>query len=117
MMTQRELRKYYQDRAALRITEETLAGIREYASAGGGDYGRDIAMLESSACEQAAALYAREAEVLSTLESVEDICRRTELRMHFCRGLEWKEIAGILGTTEKAVNGRCCRAMSGVIPK
>ena len=56
MMTQAELREYYRDRAALRITEETLAGLREYAAASDDDLERDIAALEETAKEQAAAL-------------------------------------------------------------
>ena len=56
MMTQTELREYYRDRSALRVTEETLAGLREYAAASGESLERDIAALEETAREQAAAL-------------------------------------------------------------
>lgn len=111
MMTQKELRAYYRDRSALRVTEETLAGLREYAAASDDDLERDITALEETAREQAEALTARSAEVLATLEAVDDICRRTELRLHFYRGMEWKEVAAILGASCQTVRNRCSRAL------
>lgn len=117
MMTQTELRTYYRDRAALRITEETLAGLREYAAASGDDLERDIAVLEETAREQAAALTGRNAEVLATLEAVDDIGRRMELRLHFYRGMEWKEVAAILGVSAAAVRLRCSRALQTSVPE
>ena len=117
MMTQTELRAYYRDRATLRLTEETIAGLREYAAASDDDLERDIAALEETAREQAEALNARSAEVLATLEAVDDICRRTELRLHFYRGMEWKEVAAILGTSDRAIIKRCSRALRACVPE
>ena len=117
MMTQKELRAYYRDRSALRLTEETLAGLREYAAAGDDDLAQDIATLEETAREQEAALTARSAEVLATLEAVDDICRRTELRLHFYRGMEWKEVAAILGASCQTVRNRCSRALRASVPE
>ena len=117
MMTQAELREYYRDRAALRVTEETLAGLREYATASGEDLERDIAALEETAKAHAAVLAEREAEVLATLGAVDDICRRTELRLHYYRGMEWKEVAAILGTSARAITRRCSRALRAIVPE
>ena len=117
MMTQAELRAYYRDRAALRITEETLAGLREYAAAGGESLDQDIAALEETAKEQAAALRDRTEEVLSTLEAIPDSSRRMELRLHYYRGMEWKEISAILGTPDQTIRKRCSRALRACVPQ
>ena len=117
MMTQTELRAYYRDRAALRVTEETLAGLREYAAASGDDLERDIAVLEETAKAQAAVLAEREAEVLATLEAVPDIARRMELRLRYCRGMEYKEIAAIVGGSGKTISTRCSRALREYVPE
>ena len=118
VMTQTELRAYHRDRSALRLTEETLAGLREYAAGGDDDdLAQDIAVLEETAREQEAALTARSAEVLATLEAVDDICRRTELRLHFYRSMEWKEVAAILGASYQTVRNRCSRALRAIVPE
>ena len=117
MMTQGELRKYYKCRAALRSTEETLAGLRAYAEASGEDLEWDIAELEASAKRQAEALANRETEVLSTLGAVEDASVRAYLRLHYHKGMQWKEIAAMFGKTEKSI---CCisyEAVKKCIPK
>ena len=117
MMTQKELRAFYRDRAALRTTEETLAGLRAYATASDDDLERDIAALEEAIRKQAAVLDARNAEVLATLEAVDDICRRTELRLHFYLGMEWKEVAEILGASCQTVRNRCSQALQACVPE
>lgn len=117
MMTQTELRAYYRDRASLRATEETLAGLREYAAASDDDLEQEIAELEKTVREQATAFAARGAEVLTTLEAVDNICCRMELRLHFYRGMAWKEIATIVGGTEICIKDRCLKALNKCIPK
>ena len=94
-----------------------FAGLKEFAAASGDDLDLDIAALEETAKEQAAVLSDREAEVLATLEAVGDICRRTELRLHFYRGMEWKEISAILGISADAVKIRCARALRAYVPE
>ena len=111
-MTRKELRKYYDDRETLCETKEMISNLKAYVKNTGIDLEREIVFLEESIPKQAASLSAREADVIATLDAVDDLCCRDELKKHFCQGIPWKEIAFPLKETAPVIRARCQRALN-----
>ena len=52
-----------------------------------------------------------EAPILEWIDTVDDICTQTALRLRFVHGKPWKEISDLVGFSEKAVKSRCHREL------
>ena len=66
--------------------------------------------------EKLAALYTQlkedEAPIIAWIETVPDICTQTALRLRFIHGKQWKEVSGLIGSTDDAVKRLCYSVVS-----
>lgn len=65
--------------------------------------------------EKLAALYTQlkedEAPIIAWIDTVDDLCAQTALRLRFIHGKQWKEISGLLGSTDDAVRMKCYKVI------
>ena len=105
----------------LHIAEDVLRGYWNAAHPGGqtltgmphtsgikdkvGDLAAEIADIETDIEDLKEAIAESEAQVMTFIRGVKDIQARSILRLRFCRGLTWKEVAQVLGggNTEASV--------------
>ena len=100
-----------QDAAGLKA--QVMTGMPH--GSGTSDKVGDTAVELVRAEEKLVTLYNRlkedEAPILEWIDTVDDICTQTALRLRFIHGKQWKEISGLLGSTDDAVRMKCYKTI------
>ena len=50
-----------------------------------------------------------EVPILAWIDTVDDLCTQTALRLRFIHGKPWKEISDLVGFSDKAIKAKCYR--------
>ena len=53
-----------------------------------------------------------EAPIIAWIDTVDDICTQTALRLRFIHGKQWKEVSDMVGFSEEAIKKKCYKEFS-----
>ena len=122
-MTRKELNDLFELRDRIERAEYMLMTLRERSNPGAqvltgmphtpgvkdktGDCAVEIVALEGKIACLRETLREKEAEASAFLSSIDDECISTALRLRYIHGMLWKEVAYMVGQSEKNITNRC----------
>ena len=129
-MTRKDLNYLFSLRGRIERAESMLRALRSRSNPGAqvltgmphatgvqdktGDYVTEIIGMEERIKALRETLHEKEREVSDFLDSVDDECISTALRLRFIRGLLWKEVADVLGQPKKRLTDDCYEFLNGL---